>query len=57
MFYEVENEGNLIAGVIGYDSIRKHLAACGYHTAELERITIQMDVYIDTKIRHESYKG
>ena len=22
----------LIAGVIGYDSIRKHLAACGHHT-------------------------
>jgi len=37
MFYEVENEGNLIAEVIGYDSIRKHLVACGYHTAELER--------------------
>ena len=26
MFYEVENKGNMIAGVIGYDSIRKHLA-------------------------------
>ena len=25
----------LIAGVIGYDSIRKHLAECGYHTAEI----------------------
>ena len=25
----------LIAGVIGYDSIRKHLAACGYHTADI----------------------
>ena len=25
----------MIAGVIGYDSIRKHLAACGYHTAEI----------------------
>ena len=35
MFYEVENEGNLIAGVIGYDSIRKYLAECGYHTAEI----------------------
>jgi hypothetical protein len=23
----------MIAGVIGYDSIRKHLADCGYHTA------------------------
>ena len=29
MFYGVEN---MIAGVIGYDSIRKHLAECGYHT-------------------------
>lgn len=35
MFYEVENEGNLIAGVVGYDSIRKHLAECDYHTAEI----------------------
>ncbi len=35
MFYEVENKGNMIAGVIGYDSIRKHLAECGYHTAEI----------------------
>ncbi len=25
MFYEVENKGNMIAGVVGYDSIRKHL--------------------------------
>ena len=25
----------MIAGVIGYDSIRKHLAACGYHTADI----------------------
>jgi len=25
----------LIAGVIGYDSIRKHLAACGYHTVDV----------------------
>ena len=32
MFYEVEN---MIAEVIGYDSIRKHLAECGYHTAEI----------------------
>ncbi len=37
----------MIAGVIGYDSIRKHLSECDYHTAELERITIQMDVYIE----------
>ena len=28
MFYEVKNKGNMIAGVIGYDSIRKHLADC-----------------------------
>ena len=32
MFYEVEN---MIAEVIGYDSIRKHLAKCGYHTVEI----------------------
>lgn len=32
MFYGIEN---MIAGVIGYDSIRKHLAECGYHTAEI----------------------
>mgnify|MGYP000143450767 CR=1 FL=1 len=25
----------MIAGVIGYDSIRKHLAECGYHTVEI----------------------
>ena len=35
MFYEVENKGNMIAGVVGYDSIRKHLAECGYHTVEI----------------------
>ena len=35
MFYEVENKGNMIAGVIGYDSIRKHSAECGYHTVEI----------------------
>ena len=35
MFYEVENKGNMIAGVIGYDSIRKHLAVCGYHTVDV----------------------
>jgi hypothetical protein len=35
MFYEVENKGNMIAGVIGYNSIRKHLAECGYHTVEI----------------------
>ena len=26
----------LIAGVIGYDRIRKHLAECGYHTVEIK---------------------
>ena len=31
MFYEVENTENMIAGVIGYDSIRKHLAVCDEH--------------------------
>ena len=45
MFYGVEN---MIAGVIGYDSIRKHLAECVMNTQrKLERITIQMDVYIE----------
>lgn len=24
-----------VAEVIGYDSIRKHLAECGYHTVEI----------------------
>ena len=26
---------NMIAGVVGYDSIRKHLAECGYYTVEI----------------------
>ena len=49
MFYEVENKGNMIAGVIGYDSIRKHLAECDYHTAEIrEKYYLwRADVYID----------
>ena len=49
MFYEVENKGNMIAGVIGYDSIRKHLAACGYYTAEIwEKYYLRIaDVYIE----------
>ena len=34
MFYGVENKGNMIAVPRGCDSIRKHLAECGYHTAE-----------------------
>lgn len=38
-----------IAGVIGYDSIRKHLAACGYYTAEIrEKYYLRIaDVYIE----------
>ena len=35
MFYGVENKGNMIAGVIGYDSIRKHLADCVMNTVEI----------------------
>ena len=35
MFYGVENKGNMIAGVFGHDSIRKHLAECGYHTVDV----------------------
>ena len=37
MFYEVENEGDLIAGVIGYDSIRKHLAECVMNTGTYKK--------------------
>ena len=52
MFYEVENEGNLIAAPRGCDSIRKHLAECGYHTAEIrEKYYLRRtDVYIDIRI-------
>ena len=46
MFYGVENKGNMIAGVIGYDSIRKHLAVWLSHGG-LEENTIHMDVYIE----------
>ena len=49
MFYGVENKGNMIAVPRGYDSKIQHLADCDYYTAELERITIQMDVYIDLR--------
>ena len=35
IFYEVENKGNMIAGVIGYDSKTQHLADCDYHTGAL----------------------
>ena len=37
MFYEVENKGNMIAGVIGYDSIRKHLAECVMNTVTYKK--------------------
>lgn len=41
----------MIVGVIGYDSnsIRKHLAACGYYTAEIrEKYYLRIaDVYIE----------
>lgn len=38
---------DLIAGVIGYDSIRKHLADCVVITQrKLERNTIFRDVYL-----------
>ena len=42
----------MIAGVVGYDSIRKHLAECGYHTVEIREKDHPktQDVYIDTKI-------
>ena len=32
MFYGVENRQNMIAVVIGYDGIRKHLAECVMNT-------------------------
>ena len=38
MFYGVENKENMIAGVIGYDSIRKHLAECDEHTGDWKEI-------------------
>ena len=49
MFYEVENKGNMIAEVIGYDSIRKHLAECVVNTAEIrEKYYLwRADVYIE----------
>lgn len=37
-------------GVIGYDSIREHLAECVMNAQGLEENTIHMDVYIDIKI-------
>ena len=57
MFYEVENKGNMIAGVIGYDSIRKHLAECGYHIWGLrEKYYLwRADVYIDIKEQRGQY--
>lgn len=49
----------MIAGVIGYDSIRKHLAECDYHTGRVrEKYHPEtQDVYIDTKMRNEPSKG
>ncbi len=43
----------MIAGVIGYDSIRKHLAECGYHTAEIrEKFAESLKVLMkDDKLR------
>lgn len=48
MFYGVEN---MIAGLAGYGSIRKHLVVCGYYTAEIrEKYYLwKADVYIDIK--------
>ena len=39
----------MIVGVVGYDSIRKHLAECGYHTWGIrEKYYLwRADVYID----------
>ena len=50
--YEVEN---MIAGVIGYDSIRKHLAECGYHTVEIrEKYYLwRADVYMDLRKKND----
>lgn len=54
MFYGVEN---MIAGLAGYDSIRKHLVVCGYYTAEIrEKYYLwKADVYIDIKERRGQY--
>ena len=47
MFYEVEN---MIAGVVGYDSTRKHFANCVVNTREISRkYHPYMDVYIENK--------
>lgn len=47
----------MIVGVIGYDSIRKHLAACGYYTAEIrEKYYLRIaDVYIEIKEQRGQY--
>ncbi len=37
MFYEVENKENMIAGVIGHDSIRKHLVECVMNTVTYKK--------------------
>ena len=41
----------MIVGVFGYDSLRKHLAACGYYTAEIrEKYYLRIaDVYIENQ--------
>ena len=45
----------MIAGVIGYDSIRKHLADCGYHTAGIrEKYYLRRaEVYIDLRKKND----
>lgn len=47
----------MIVGLIGYDSIRKHLAACGYYTAEIrEKYYLRIaDAYIDIKEQRGQY--
>lgn len=48
----------MIVGLIGYDSIRKHLAACGYYTAEIrEKYYLRIaDAYIDIKEQRSQLK-
>ena len=45
----------MIAAPKGYDSIRKHLAACGYYTAEIrEKYYLRRaDVYIDLRKKND----
>ena len=47
MFYEVEN---MIAGVIGYDSIRKHLAEWAVRGKEIpsdKDVHVHIDIFKD----------